>query len=54
MKNVVCLRLRTVLHLDIQKGKEAKKAPSFQKDLGATNAFIKRLAIVKKGCVQLT
>ena len=33
MKNVACSRLRTMLHLDIQKGKEAMNTTKFQKFL---------------------
>ena len=36
MKNVACSRLGTMLHLEIQKGKEAIKTSNFQKDLGGT------------------
>ena len=54
MKNVACSRLGTMLHLDIQKGKEAMKKSEFQKVLGVTSACMKRLAISTKGCGQLT
>ena len=43
-----------MLHLDIQKGKEAVKILEFQKDLGGTAAHMKRLAMDTKGCGQLT
>ena len=48
------LKLGTMLHLDIQKGKEAMKTSKFLKYIGGTNACIKRLAISTKGCGQLT
>ena len=54
MKNVACSRLGKMLHLDIQKGKEAMKKPTFQSELGGTAACMKRLAISAKGCGQLT
>ena len=54
MKNVACWRLRTILHLDIQQGKEDMKKSSFQKYLGGTTACMKRLAISTKGCDQIT
>ena len=38
-----------MLHLDIQKGEEAMKKSIFQKDLGGTTVYIKRLAIANKG-----
>ena len=40
-KNVVCLRLGTMLHLDIQKGKEYMKTSKFQKDIRGTTACMK-------------
>ena len=43
-----------MLHLEIQKGKEAVKTSKFQKDLGGTTLCMKRLAIANKGCVQMT
>ena len=43
-----------MLHLEIQKGKEAMNKSNFQSVLGGTAACIKRLAIVTKGCGQLT
>ena len=54
MKNVACSRLGTMLHLGIQKGKEAMKKLTFQSELGGTAACMKRLAIATKGCGQLT
>ena len=54
MKNVACSRLRTMLHLDIQKGKKAMKKSTFQSELGGTDACMKRLAIATKACGQLT
>ena len=53
MKNVTCSRLGTILHLDIQKGKEAMKTSEFQKYLGGNTAQMKRLDISTKGCGQL-
>ena len=43
-----------MLHLDIQKDKEAMKTSGFQKYIGGTAACMKRLPIVIKGCGQLT
>ena len=54
MKNVVFSRLGAMLRLDIQKREEAMKASKFQKDLGDTTAYMKRIAIATKGCGQLT
>ena len=54
MKNVACSRLGTMLHLEIQKGKEATKKSKFQNVLGGTAACMKRRAISTKGCGQLT
>ena len=54
MKNILCSRLGTMLHLDIQKGKKATKMSNFQKELGDTTACMKGLAIATKGCGQLT
>ena len=54
MKNVACSSLGTMLHLDIQKGKEAMKTSKCQNVLGVTNAYMKRLDIDTKGCGQLT
>ena len=54
MKNVACSRLGTMLHLEIQKVKEAMNKSTFQSELGGTAACMKRLAIAAKGCGQLT
>ena len=54
INNMVCSRLGTMLHLDIQKGKEAMKTLEFQKDLGGTAACMKKLSITTKWCVQMT
>ena len=54
MKNVACSRLGTMLHLEIQKGKEATKTSKYQNFLGGTTVCMKRLAISTKGCSQLT
>ena len=48
------LKVGTMLHLEIQKGKEAMKKSRFQSELGGTAACMKRLAIATKGCGQLT
>ena len=54
MKNDPCSRLGTMLHLEIQKGKEAKKTSKCQNVLGGTTACMKRLDISTKECGQLT
>ena len=54
MKNVACSILRTMLHIEIQNGKEAMKTSKFQKYIGGTAACMKRLAIDTEGCGQLT
>ena len=36
IKNVACSRLGTVLYLEIQKGKEAMKTPTFHKYIRGT------------------
>ena len=46
MKNVANSRLGTMLHLEIQQGKEAMKKSTYQSELGGTAACMKRLAIV--------
>ena len=43
-----------MLHLEVQKGKEAMKKSKFQSVLGGTTVCMKRLDIATKGCVQLT
>ena len=43
-----------MLHIDIQKGKEAMKTSKLQKYIGGTTVCMKRLAIATRGCVQLT
>ena len=52
--NLTCSRLGAMLHLDIQKGKEAMKKSTFQSELGGTAACMKRLSIATKGYGQLT
>ena len=47
MKNVACSRLRTMLHLEILKGKDAVKTSKFLKYLGGTNACMKKLAVAR-------
>ena len=54
MNNVMCYRLGTLLHLEIQKGKEAAKTSIFQKHIGGTAAYMNILMKAKKGCGQLT
>ena len=54
MKNMARSRLGTMLHLYIQKGKEAMKKSTVQSVLVGTAACMKRIAIVTKGCGQLT
>ena len=54
MNNMACLRLGTMLYLDIQKGKEAMKTSTPRKYIGGTTVHMKRLAIATKGCGQLT
>ena len=54
MKNVNLSRLGNMLHLDIQKGKEAMKTSEFEKYIGGNSYCMKRLAIGTKGCGQLT
>ena len=54
VKNVACSRLGTMLHLYIQKGKEATKTSKFQRILGGTTACMRILYIATKGCGQMT
>ena len=54
MKNVACSRAGTMLHLEIQKWKEATKTSNFQKNLGGTAACMKIITMATKGCCQLT
>ena len=54
INNVDFSRLGTMLHLDIQNGKEAMKTENFQKYIGGTAACIKRTMMDTKGCDQLT
>ena len=49
--NVACYRLGTMLHLEIQKGKEAMKAESLQHDIRETTLFTNRLMMATKGCI---
>ena len=53
MKNVACYRLGSMLHLEIQEG-GGMKTSKFQKYMRGTTAYMKRLVITNKGCVQLT
>ena len=46
--------LGAMLHLEIQKGKEATKMSQFQKYLGGTAVHLKIIAIAIEGYVQLT
>ena len=54
MNNVVCSRLGTMLHLEIQKGKEAMNRLNFQKDLGRTAVRMKIPTMAKKGVFVLS
>ena len=54
MNNVAFSRLGEMLHLDIQKWKEAMKTSKFQKYLGGTTVCMNRLAMATKGWEQLT
>ena len=49
MKTMACSRLGTMLHLEIQNGKEAMKKYSFQKYIRGNASFIKKLMIATKG-----
>ena len=42
-----------MLHLDIQKGKEAMKISKFQSVMGGNTVCMKRLSIATKWCGQL-
>ena len=53
MKNVMCSRLGTMLHLEIQNGKETMKTSNFQNVMGGTTACMKRQAIATKWRGQL-
>ena len=50
MKNVACSRLGKMLHLEIQKGKDAMKTSKFQIYLGGTTSCMKRLSIATNCC----
>ena len=52
--NVACSKLGKMLHLDIQKGKEAMKTSKLQKYIGGTAVYMNILAMATKGCDQLT
>ena len=45
--------LGDMLHLEIQKVNKAMKTSELQKYIDGTAAFMKRLAMAKKGCGQL-
>ena len=45
---MACSRLGDMLHLDTQKGKDAMKILTFFKDIGGTEACMKRLMMAKK------
>ena len=53
INNVTCSRLGTVLHLEIQRGKDTMKTLESQKYIGGNAACMKRLAIANKGCGRL-
>ena len=46
-------RLGEMLHLEIQKGKEAINTLEFQKDIRGTDARMKRQSMANKGCGQM-
>ena len=54
MDDLTCSILGTILHLDIQKGKEAMKTSKFQKYIGGSTICMKILDIANKGYGQLT
>ena len=54
INNMDFSRLGAMLHLEIQKGKEAMKTSIFQKYLGGNAVCIKRLTMYPKRCDQLT
>ena len=54
ISNVAFFRLGTMIHLEIQKGEEVMKTSEFQKYLGSTATFMRRLIMATKGCGQLT
>ena len=54
MRHMECSRLGMILHLDIQKGKEAMKLSHFQKYIRSTAACMKRLMMDTKGCGNMT
>ena len=43
INNVACSMLRTMIHLDVQKGKEAMKSSNFQQHIVETATCMKRL-----------
>ena len=51
---MACSRMWTMLHPDIQKGKEATKTSNSQKYIRGTAVCMKRLMRTKRGCGQLT
>ena len=53
INNVACSMLGTMLHIEIQRGKDTMKTLEFQKYLGGTDVCMKRLAIATKWCVRL-
>ena len=54
MNNVACSGLGGILHLEIQKGKEATEMSKFQKYLVGATEYMKIIAIATKGCGKLT
>ena len=54
INNVARSRLEIMLHLEIQKGKEATKTSEFKKCVGGNAACMKRTLIATKGCGKLT
>ena len=49
VKNVTCFMLGDMLHLDIQKGKEAMSTSKIQQQIGGNVSCMKRLMMAKKG-----
>ena len=52
LKNTACSRLGNMLHLEIQKGKEAMEIPEFQQEI-RRNASCMNIPIMKKWRVKL-
>ena len=52
INNMACYRLGTMLHLDIQNWKEAKKAETFQHQIGGPSPCTKILMMFKNGATK--